>query len=286
MDFYSPLRYPGGKGKISPYFKQIIKDNIICDGIYVEPYAGGAAVGLALLFNEYVSKIIINDVDLSIYAFWHSVLNETEKFCKLIEVTEVNIKNWEKQKNVQKYKENYTLLEIGFSTFFLNRTNRSGILKAGVIGGVKQKGKWKIDARYNKEDLIERIKKIAFYKNRIELYNLDAVKLVRLLSKKLPKNTLFYLDPPYYVKGKDLYLNYYNDDDHRRIALEISKIKKQKWIVTYDNAPLIKSLYANHKHLNYFLKYSAVESREGEELMIFSNNLYISKPDNFLKISH
>lgn len=69
MDYCSPLRYPGGKGKVADYFKQIFRDNSLYDGVYVEPYAGGASVALSLLFNEYVSKIIINDIDRSIFAF-------------------------------------------------------------------------------------------------------------------------------------------------------------------------------------------------------------------------
>ena len=90
MNFYSPLRYPGGKGKLTDFFHAIIEENNLSDGYYVEPYAGGASVALSLLFNEYVSKIIINDFDRSIYAFWFSVLNETRKLCELILKTKVN----------------------------------------------------------------------------------------------------------------------------------------------------------------------------------------------------
>ncbi|PKA02435.1 DNA adenine methylase, partial [Leptospira ellisii] len=234
MDHYSPLRYPGGKGKVADYFKQIFKDNLLYDGFYVEPYAGGASVALSLLFNEYASKIVINDIDYSIFSFWHSVLHDTDRLCKRIRDTEVTVENWEKQQKIQKEKSKHNSLKVGFSTFFLNRTNRSGILRAGIIGGKQQNGNWKIDARYNKSELIRRIERIAQYKDKIDLHNEDAVKLVKVLRKKLPEKTLFYFDPPYYVKGKDLYLNYYNDSDHQNIASEISKIDKQKWIITYD----------------------------------------------------
>ncbi len=277
MGVYSPLRYPGGKGKISPYFKQIIKDNLLFDGVYVEPYAGGAAVALSLLFDEYVSKIIINDIDRSIYAFWYSILNETEKFCKLIQKTPVTIGVWKKQKKIQTFKKKCGLLELGFSTFFLNRTNRSGILNAGVIGGLKQAGEWKINARYNKKELIRRIKKISLYKNQIQLYNYDASKLVKLLCKTLPKNTLFYFDPPYYIKGKNLYLNHYAYNDHKEIAKDIHALKNQKWILTYDNVKPIKELYLAYRQKKYNLHYSAGKSETGRELMIFSNNLSITK---------
>lgn len=276
MRFYSPLRYPGGKAKVADYFKQLFKDNYLYDGIYVEPYAGGASVALSLLLNEYVSKIIINDIDRSIFAFWHSLLNKTDELCKLVNDTPVNIDTWKKQKAIQKEKKKRSLLEIGFSTFFLNRTNRSGILNGGVIGGQAQNGAWKIDARYNKKDLIDRIERIAEYKNKIELYNFDAIEVIKIFRKSLSSKTLFYFDPPYYVKGKDLYLNYYEDADHRKIASEINMIKKQKWVVTYDNVPKVKQLYKEHRQIKYKLNYSAGYATQGKEVMIFSDNLCIT----------
>lgn len=274
MKNYSPLRYPGGKGRLSEYFKRILKENSLYDAIYVEPYAGGAAVGLSLLFDEYVSEIIINDIDKSIFAFWYSVINSTDEFCRMIAKTPITIEEWKKQKNIQE-KKNSDILKLGFSTFFLNRTNRSGIIKAGVIGGLEQKGKWKIDARFNKEDLIRRIRRIALYKDRIKVYNKDAAELVRTLSKSLSKNVLFYLDPPYYVKGKYLYLNYYNHDDHKQISVQIKKIKGQKWIITYDNVNSIKNLYQKFRKIKFSINYSAGKPSKGEEIMIFSDNINI-----------
>lgn len=278
MQFYSPLRYPGGKGKVADYFKQIFKDNLLYDGTYVEPYAGGASVALSLLFNEYASKIIINDIDRSIYSFWHSVINKTDELCKLIHDTPVTIENWEIQKEIQKIKSKQSLLKLGFSTFFLNRTNRSGILNAGIIGGRQQTGEWKINARYNKKDLIERILRIAQYKNKIELYNMDAVQLIKLLKKTLTSKTLFYFDPPYYLKGKDLYLNFYVDKDHQVIANEIATLKDQKWIITYDDVSQIRNLYSDYRQKSFKLFYSAGSyNKQGQEIMIFSDNIYIAK---------
>jgi DNA adenine methylase len=278
MDFYySPLRYPGGKGKVADYFKQVFKDNLLYDGVYIEPYAGGASVALSLLFNEYASRIIINDIDRSIFAFWECVLNRTDQLCKLIRDTPVNIKTWEIQRSIHRSKRRHGILKLGFSTFFLNRTNRSGILNAGVIGGRQQTGNWKIDARYNKKDLITRIEKIALYKNKIQLYNSDAVDLVKTLRKTLPKKSLFYFDPPYYIKGKDLYLNFYEAQDHQEISIEIGKINKQKWIITYDNVKPIKTLYQEYRQKKYNLNYSATQATTGEEVMIFSHNMHITK---------
>ena len=218
MEFLSPLRYPGGKAKVSDFVQCLIKENTLLDGVYVEPYVGGGSVALSLLFNEYVKDIYINDKDISIYAFWHSVLYESDALCKLIKETPVTVETWYKLRDYQADKSNIDLLNLGFSTFFLNRTNRSGILKAGIIGGYAQTGNYKIDARFNKDELIKRIQRIADYADRIHLTNEDAVSLVQRLKLILPPNTLVYLDPPYYIKGKGLYMNYYNDQDHQDIA--------------------------------------------------------------------
>lgn len=257
------------------FFQSVIADNNLFDGIYVEPYAGGASVALSLLFNEYVSKVVINDIDRSIYAFWHSVLNHTEKLCNLISKTDVNFKNWQKNKEIQRQKKTASLVELGFSTFFLNRTNISGIIKGGVIGGVQQKGKWKIDARFNKNNLIGRIQRIAEYSNRIELHNLDACKLLQKQAKRLPKKTIFYFDPPYYAKGKDLYINHYGPDDHKKVSSVIKKIKRHRWIVSYDNQSEIKMLYKVYRKMEYCLKYSVSKPSVGTEVMFFSHNLII-----------
>lgn len=275
---YSPLRYPGGKGKLIKYFKELFTENDLHQGTYVELYAGGAAVALSLLIDGYASKIIINDDDRSISAFWYSVLNYTEDLCEMIRKTPVNMTTWKKQKEIQKNKKEVGILDLGFSTLFLNRTNRSGILSAGVIGGNKQKGKWKINARYDKETLINKIRLIASYKHKIELYSHDAIHVIKEIIPKLPIKTLIYLDPPYYHKGKQLYMNYYIDKDHEEVAETIRKTYIQKWIITYDEADLIKKVYSGEKMIPYSLKYSAGKNKEGKELMIFSKNLIALNP--------
>ena len=229
--FVSPLRYPGGKLKVVDYVKQLMEVNDLMGGKYIEPYAGGASVALSLLFGQYAGKIKINDKDRSIYAFWYSVLNETDALCRLISDTPVTMDTWQVQHELQKHKEEAGLLELGFSTFFLNRTNRSGILNGGVIGGKNQLGTWKIDARYNKKDLIERIEHVAGYADLIELTSMDAVALIKRYKRTPADKTFCYLDPPYYVKGQDLYLNYYRDKDHQDIAKAIKKFKGQ-WIIS------------------------------------------------------
>lgn len=279
MRVLSPLRYPGGKSRIADFIKQIIKDNKLLDGVYVEPYAGGAAVALSLLMSEYVSRIIINDKDRSIFAFWHSVLNETERLCQYIEETPVTMEIRREQRELQSIEKKKTadLFSLGFSTLFLNRTNRSGIIKAGVIGGLEQTGNYKIDARYKKEELIARIRRIAAYADRVELHNEDAVDLVSKISHIAPQNTIMYLDPPYYKKGRGLYVNYYNDSDHRAIRDIITNVDTIKWMVSYDNSCFIKSLYKEYRSQEFYLNYSANNNGKGTEVLFFSNNCIVSK---------
>lgn len=256
------------------YIKRLFEVNDLMDGTYIEPYAGGASVALTLLFSEYASRIKINDIDRSIYAFWYSVLEETEGLCRMIQDTPVTMEQWERQREVQARKQEAELLELGFSTFFLNRANRSGILSGGVIGGKNQEGKWKIDARYNKADLIERIESVAEYKDRIELTSMDAVELIKRYKRAPKAKTFCYLDPPYYVKGRDLYLNYYTDDDHRAIAKAIKKYKGQ-WIISYDAVDFIKGLYQEYRQKEYQLSYSAGNPAKGKEIMVYSEGLEI-----------
>ncbi len=277
MKFYSPLRYPGGKNKLAKFVALVCKSNNI-NGHYVEPYAGGASVALHLLINGYVKEISINDYDRSIYAFWHSILNETTKFCKMIIDADITIENWKHQKEVQQKKETASLIDLGFSTFFLNRTNRSGIINGGVIGGVNQKGNYKIGCRFNKEELIERIKFIAIHRKNIHLYNLDALDLVTRISRQTKsKNVIFYFDPPYFLKGQSLYMNSYEPSDHKKVSEKIKTIKNARWIVSYDNVPQIQTLYkdVNVKKQNYSFMHTAYVPRVGKEVLFFSKGLII-----------
>ncbi|MBP5505219.1 MAG: DNA adenine methylase [Bacteroidales bacterium] len=276
--YVSPLRYPGGKLKVVDYVKQLMEVNDLKGGTYIEPYAGGASVALSLLFDKYAGKIKINDKDRAIYAFWYAVLNETDSLCRLINDTPVTMDVWQAQHELQKHKDEVDLLELGFSTFFLNRTNRSGILNGGVIGGKNQDGNFKMDARFNKKDLIERIEHIAGYADLIELTSMDAVALIKRYKRTPAAKTFCYLDPPYYVKGQDLYLNYYRDEDHKDIAEAIQKFKGQ-WIISYDAVDFISELYKDYRQKKYYLSYSAGNPSKGKEIMVYSNGLILPEAE-------
>lgn len=276
----TPLRYPGGKGKLTEFLKDLIKINGLDGCTYVEPYAGGAGVALNLLFEGVVSKIVLNDLNPSIHAFWHSVLYENDALCKMITETQVNMDEWYKQKEIQSSAQEHSLLTLGFSTFFLNRTNRSGIINAGAIGGKEQTGKWKIHVRYNKEDLINRIKKIGTLSDSITLYNKDAIVLLDETVPFLEGKVLVYLDPPYYVKGQGLYQNFYQHDDHVNIGNTVTNKLHSPWIVSYDATKEILDIYKNQKKIIYGLNYSAQRKHVGSEVMFFSQNLIIPNTPN------
>lgn len=280
MKFNTPLRYPGGKGKLTDFIKIIFEQNDLLDGHYVEPYAGGAGIALNLLTHSYASCIHLNDLNPAVFGFWHSVINQPEALCRAIHDVKVTMDEWHRQKAILNAPANHSPLEIGFSTFFLNRTNRSGIIWGGVIGGKNQDGPWKLDARFNKEDLIGRIEKIALYRSRIRLYNLDAAELIKTVIPTLPKKTLIYLDPPYYVKGQGLYENHYLHDDHVSIAKLVKKHINHHWIVSYDHAPEIIDMYKGCPTITYGINYSAQDRYKGAEAMFFSKKLIVPDVKN------
>lgn len=267
---YSPLRYPGGKQKFYKKMLLILEENKLENITYVEPFAGGAGLAFALLLNHKVKKIILNDYDKSIYAFWYSILNHTDDFCNKIANTKISISEWRIQKEIQLNKDKTDLFSLGFSTFFLNRTNRSGIIKAGPIGGYKQTGKYKIDCRFNKEKLIALIKNIASFKENIEITNLDALDFIELLKSR-NENYFIFFDPPYYKKGKDLYVNFYNHESHVILSKSIMKnLKDFRWIITYDNCDEIKEIYKSFNKKYYQLTYTAGTVRKATELLYYN----------------
>jgi DNA adenine methylase len=175
-------------------------------------------------------------------------------------------------------------LDLGFATFYLNRTNRSGILRGGIIGGRAQNSEWNIDARYNPKDLAARVEAIASMRDRICVYNEDAAEFLTGTVANLPKRSLVYLDPPYFVKGKDLYIDHYGAKDHAVIARLVRRITKQAWIVSYDDVPQIRALYTRYRGLRYELGYSARDVAKGVELMYFSDKLEIPPPAGRLAV--
>lgn len=263
----SPLRYPGGKSSLTGFLAATLQSNGLAGGTYIEPFCGGAGAAINLLLSRYVSKIIINDLNPLIYAFWHSVLNDTEALIGLIKNTPVTIDEWHRQRFISKDSDTPTL-QLGFATFYLNRCNRSGILGANPIGGLSQTGDWKIDARYNKAPLIARIETIAEKRDSIRLENMDILSFLTDIVQPLENKSFIYLDPPYIEQGPSLYLNALNEEGHAALAKLLVNEFRHVWLLTYDNTEKAKALYANVTVRPFALNYSAHRHKKGEELLI------------------
>lgn len=268
--FYSPLRYPGGKAKLEPFIELLIEQTGHIGGTYIEPFAGGAGIALELLEKNIVKKIVINDLDKGIYSFWKAILTETDRFINDIRNISLTIDEWKQQKIIQKNNCRYSY-ELGLATFYLNRTNRSGIIKGGVIGGIHQDGKWKIDSRFNKDELIKRILRVKKYRENIYIYNEDISSFIRNYLPQYETNAFVYFDPPYFGKGKQLYSNFFSYEDHIRLERMIKNHVNCDWIITYDDVHEITNIYHHYVLKRFDLSYSVGVKRKASEIIIFKS---------------
>ena len=262
---------------MAPFVREILELNDLVGGHYAEPYAGGAGVALDLLLGGHVSQVHLNDSSLHVYAIWTSIITRAEDFCSRIRKASLTVDDWRRHREIVRHPENHDLFSLGFSTFYLNRCNRSGILTAGVIGGLAQAGKWRIDARFPRNELIRRVEAIATKADRICVTNLDAEEFMRRhVPSHLPnQQSLIYCDPPYYERSQRLYLNGYQRADHERLAAFIQTQLAHHWIVSYDAHEDVMELYEGRKRFVYNLPYSATNSYEGREIFIFSDTLSV-----------
>jgi DNA adenine methylase len=243
-------------------------------GTYVEPYAGGAGAALGLLMTGEVRRIVINDLDQAIYAFWKAATIESIAISKMIERTELTVDEWYRQKEIYLTAPRDDYLNLGFATFFLNRTNRSGVLNGGPIGGMDQTGNYKIDARFNRSALIERFRLIELHAKNINVTNEDGMDVIKRYSKRV--RTLIYADPPYFEKAGSLYLNSFIDANHSALAACLNRVKDAKWLLTYDNVPRVSELYASRRREVFSLNYSAHRVTKAKEIMVYSDSLMVS----------
>lgn len=283
--FTTPLRYPGGKGRLGPWIAEIMRHNRISGGWYIEPYAGGAGAALFLLTQGYVDHIVINDADPIVYAFWKAATERNSELLATIQKTPVTMDTWQRQREVIATPGKHNLVEVAFATFFLNRTNRSGILSAGVIGGKAQTGNYKLDARYNVADLVNRIKTIGAYRSRMTVLGIDALDLLTDVAPGFPRECLVYLDPPYYVKGSLLYRNHYVHEDHAAIAACVEDAA-YPLIVTYDDCHEVRQLYSSFKSTNFELHYSTHSARPLTSEVLFYKNIELPSAPAMTRATH
>lgn len=262
----SPLRYPGGKTQLAPFVSSLLTCNNLQGGHYAEPFAGGAGIAWRMLFSGQASEIWLNDIDPAVYAFWHTAVNHSEVLCERIECASLTLEEWQRQRKV--FKDVLAKpIDKAFATLYMNRTNRSGILDGGVIGGTHQTGNYKLDCRFNKKELMRKIERIGRYRAVVHLSNEDARLCLARWDKLLPERALINIDPPYYGKGSELYINHFKPDDHASLSRQIRRLK-HRWMLTYDDTSEIEALYAGLPTYRMSLLYSAQTKRMGAELLI------------------
>ncbi len=266
---HTPLRYPGGKTRLASFLSRLIEGLDARGCTYLEPYAGGAGAALSLLADGTVKRIVINDLDPRINAFWRAITNQPDEFMRLFEAAPVTLKTWHQQRERYLQGDTSDIPALGFATFFLNRTNRSGVMNAGVIGGQQQSGNYRIDARYNKEELRRRLRFVSDNSHRITVLKRDGAAVLRTY---LPKNGTFaYVDPPYYAKGSYLYLNSLDEEAHAGLATVLRDRRDDNWVLTYDDAPEVRDLYRGLYQGTFELPYSAHVASRASERMVLSD---------------
>lgn len=265
----SPLRYPGGKSALYPRLRKLIRDMDMAGCTYVEPYAGGVGAGLSLLVTGQVENVVINDLDPAIYAFWKTVKEEPRFLIENIRKVSLNVDEWRKQREVYVAADTNKLEKLGFATFYLNRTNRSGILNGGPIGGLDQTGNYKIDARFNRDGLAERIRILSLYSNNIIASARNGVEVITEYAGR--DDAFIYADPPYFEKAGSLYLNAFTARDHEELATVLNGVADRRWVLTYDNAPQVGELYARRRRRDFELNYSAHRVVKATEVAVLSD---------------
>jgi DNA adenine methylase len=247
--------------------------------VYVEPFAGGAGAALRLLYEEQVDRIVLNDLNPGIAAFWRAVFYHTAELVERVHTCELSIDAWHGYR--QQYRSGEGLdVELGFATLYLNRTNRSGILEAGPIGGLQQAGRWKLDVRFNRQDLATRIKLLGAYRDRVEVHQQDALELLAALDTR---DALLYVDPPYLLQGDELYMNTLDWTDHQRLG-ELLRRKHRRWMLTYDVDPRVPDvLYKRLRCAQFSIKHTAALQQLGTEYAVFSDSLRVKTLDRLSK---
>lgn len=265
----SPLRYPGGKSSLTAFLAEALKVADLPQSTYVEPFAGGAGAGISLLIQDRVERIVINDLDPAVFSFWSSLTENGDDFIERVEHIPLTLDEWRAQRSIYATPSRYSTMELGLAFFYLNRTNRSGVLNAGVIGGQKQDGRYKLDARFNRDELIRRLQRIHALRDRISVSSEDGRALVERYSNT--PRTFLYIDPPYVQAGGSLYLNAFSETDHALLATCLNRHSKAHWVLTYDDDPLIRELYEARYSTTFELNYSARDVLRATERMVLSD---------------
>ncbi|WP_195448819.1 DNA adenine methylase [Parolsenella catena] len=267
---YTPIRYPGGKTKLYPEIKAILGENGLLGHPYAELFAGGAGLAVKLLLKGDVSSVVINDYDRAVYCMWDAIVNHGAELCEFIDSAVLDIETWKRMRDTYQNHNDVGDFELGKAAFYLNRTNVSGILSGGVIGGLAQAGNYKMDVRFNRETLKKKVMDIVARKDDIEVTRLDAEEFI---DNRMDDSELFaYLDPPYVQKGPGLYRSSFDEERHRSLARKVGDAES-KWVVTYDADELIDDIYSDYERGDLEISYTANIKTIGREKIILGPGL-------------
>jgi DNA adenine methylase len=274
------FRYPGGKGKskLCNEIARRLTDQAEHTGLqYREPFFGGGSVGLKFLSdNPGTKKIWINDKDIGISCLWTAVIRYHDDFKSRVHgfvpsVTAFRELRSELTTISTLPKQCDEIVDIGFKKLAIHQISYSGLgtKSGGPLGGVEQKSKYKIDCRWSPDYICKKVDKLHSQFKTIEVQgdgctNLDFSSLIEDTSC----DSLLYLDPPYYVKGNDLYQCGFTSKDHERLASAL-KNTKHAWVLSYDDCHEIRELYkwAYIEPLNVNYSITALKDKKtGERL--------------------
>lgn len=250
--FVSPLRYPGGKRKLVDHIATKIVDAVERPLLFIEPFAGGAAVSLNMLVQDWADHVVLADLDPLVGNFWRVVFGPQRQFDELRRWTEtsaVTLKDWYEVKAMLCA----TPVEYAFKCLYLNRTSFSGVLnqRAGPIGGHAQASEYTVDCRFNKDRIFSGLDRLRDHRKRVvyagvkDYRQIAKLKRVRDLMVR-DQSVVWYLDPPFFRKAEYLYNKWFDHSKHLALKNWIENDLVGHWLLSYDNVPEALQVWGDH----------------------------------------
>jgi DNA adenine methylase len=300
------FRYPGGKSKFRDEILTAIAATSNDAMEYREPFFGGGSVGLMVLEdNDHTKQVSqdpfdllfsfdtptkgknakektfgyrsfwINDKDVGIFSLWNAVINNPEELKELVNSFKPSIQAFDDYK--QFFLDNPTpttiseIVECGFRKLAIHQISYSGlgVKSGGPLGGRNQDAntKYPIDCRWSPSNICKKIDLIhkQFISVDARVTNSDFAAMITDTSRP----AFIYLDPPYYMKGGDLYQHAFTEDDHRRMA-DLLRVCPHPWVLSYDDCPEIRDLYSWARieafDAKYTIQQTKVETDNGKKI--------------------
>ena len=273
----TPLRYPGGKTWLLDYVKAFARFHKLSSTTIVEPYGGSASISVGLIRSQLVTDATVCERDPLIVAFWNVAIHRNEELIEYLSSLEINMETWyglRRYLDLEKTNLQNELEAAGAFLFF-NRTNYSGIIKGGPLGGKKQLSKYKLNCRFNKGRIADKIRSLKALEDKLKIIQIDGLEYMKNHALQSPDNVFFYVDPPYYGAGKDLYRFYFTDFDHQQLSAFLTGTEIP-WLLSYDDAEFIRNLYQKKSNLPVYTDYQSGHLRRGVKELLISN--YVIPP--------